>query len=88
MVSYTLPLDTITPSAVIQFMSVFQNARDNTIHFQDSSLTAVGGDQKNSGFVTMAGPQHIAGNQTNYLVAPLEGALLKLRLSCLITEIV
>jgi len=58
-------------------MSFFQNARDNTIHFRDASLTAVGGDQQNSGFVAITGPQNIAGNQTNYLTAPLEGALSK-----------
>jgi len=57
-------------------MSILQNARETTIHFHDSPLTAVGGDQQNSGSVTIAGPQHIAGNQINYLAAPLKGAFL------------
>jgi len=55
-------------------MSFFRNARDTTIHFQDSQLTAVSGDQHISGSVAIAGHQHIAGHQNNYLTAPLKGA--------------
>ena len=66
-------------------MSFLQNARDTTIHIQDSPLTAVGGDQQINGPLAIAGPQHIAGNQTNYHAAPLEGAWLKLHLNWLTT---
>jgi len=54
-------------------MSVFPNAQNSHIHLQDSQLTAVAGDQQNSGPVTVAGTQQFAGNQINYHVAPLKG---------------
>ena len=56
-------------------MSLFQNARDNIMHFQDSSLIAFGGDQQISGSATIAGPQNFAGGQTIYQAASLKGAL-------------
>jgi len=59
------------PPVIVQFMSVFSNAQNSHIHLQDSPLTAVAGDQQNSGPVT--GPQHIAGNQIIYNGAPLKG---------------
>jgi len=59
-------------------MGLFQNARDNIMHFQDSSLTAVSGDQNIGGPVTMAGPQNFAGNQNIYQGVPLKGVLFPL----------
>jgi len=35
-----------TTSSGVSLMSVLQNARDNAIHFQNSSFTAVRGDQQ------------------------------------------
>jgi len=60
-------------------MSFFHNTRDTTIHFQDSQLTAIGGDQRISGSVAI-GHQHFAGHQNNYLTAPLRGALLSFQI--------
>jgi len=56
-------------------MSVFPNTQNSHIHLQDSSLTAVAGDQQNhnNGRVTVAGTQQFAGNQINYNAAPLKG---------------
>ena len=54
-------------------MSVFPDAQNSHIHLQDSPLTAVAGDQQNSGPVTVAGTQNFAGNQINYNAAPLKG---------------
>ena len=66
-------------------MSFFHNTRDTTIHFQDSQLTAIGGDQRISGSVAIghqhfSGHQHFAGHQNNYLTAPLRGALLSFQI--------
>jgi len=52
-------------------MSVFSNAQNSHIILRDSTLTAIAGDQQNSGPVN--GPQNIAGNQINYNAAPLKG---------------
>jgi len=58
-------------------MSFLPNARDTIVHIQDSSLTAVGGDQNNhnhaGGSTTITGPQHFAGDQNIYQGAPLKG---------------
>jgi len=58
-------------------MSLFHNARGNIMHFQNSLLTAVGGDQQINGSVTIAGPQHI-GSQIVYQGVPLKGTRLRL----------
>ena len=60
-------------------MSFFPNAQNTPIHIQDSSLTAVGGDQRNNGPVTIAA-QHIGGNQNIYQAATVKGASLSLQL--------
>ena len=76
---FKLQASSLTPSSsgpVTYAMSFLQNARDTTIHFQDTVLTAVGGDQQINGPVTIAGPQHIAGSQHIHQAAPLKGALL------------
>jgi len=39
-------LETTSPGVADRLMSVLQNARDNAIHFQNSSFTAVRGDQQ------------------------------------------
>jgi len=55
-------------------MSILQNACDTTIHIQESSLTAVGGDQNiqyNRPVAVAA--QNFAGNQNIYQGAPLSG---------------
>jgi len=57
-------------------MSFFPNAQHTPIHIQDATLTAVGGDQYHhaSGSMTVAGHNHIAGNQNIYQGLSLEGA--------------
>jgi len=57
-------------------MSFFPNAQHAPIHIQDAALTAVGGDQNNhpGGSMTVAGPNHIAGNQNIYQGLPVKGA--------------
>jgi len=60
-------------------MSFFQNAQNTPIHIQDSSLTAVGGDQQNNGPVTIVA-QHFGGNQNIYQAATVKGGLLLLQL--------
>jgi len=56
-------------------MSLFSNAQHTPIRIQDAMLIAVGGDQNHhaNGSVTVAGPQHIAGNQNIYQGLPLKG---------------
>jgi len=72
--AYNITLD-VGPPVILQFMSAFPNAQNNHIHLQDSPLTAVAGDQQNHNNdpVTVAGPQHFAGNQINYNAVPLKG---------------
>jgi len=56
-------------------MSFFPNAQNTPIHIQDTSLTAVGGDQQISGSITIVGHQNFAGNQNIYQEVQLKGAL-------------
>jgi len=59
-------------------MSLFPNVRHTSMHIQDATLTAVGGDQSNhaSGSMTIAGPHHFTGNQNIYHGLSLKGASL------------
>jgi len=55
-------------------MNFFSNAQHT--HIQDATFTAVGGDQNHhaSGSMTVAGHNHIAGNQNIYQGLSLKGA--------------
>jgi len=71
-------------------MSFLPDARDAIVHIQDSSLTAVSGDQNNhnnaGGSTTITGPQHFAGDQNIYQAAPLTGTALPLFLLSFLTN--
>lgn len=77
--SNILPLDTIILGLCHQTYELFHQRSDTPVHIQDSLLTAIGGDQQNTGPVTITA-QHIAGNHNIYQAAAMKGASSSLQL--------